>query len=95
MNDDPGLLKMLLDWSWAGVAGLIGVVYKVNSAQHEKHRENQKLLFVKIDEHSKQDELLFREVTQKMTDSFQKLTEKIHDNHVEMLRALPKRKDDL
>lgn len=94
MNDDPSILKTLLDWSWAGVVGLIGVLWKVNTSQHDKHRDTQKLIFEKLDEHKKEDQKLFMEVTKQMNDGFKEVTTIIHQHHVDVLRALPRRKED-
>lgn len=51
-------------------------------------------LFRKFDEHALDDKTQFRDITKQITDQTKELTEMIHSNHSEMLRALPKRKED-
>lgn len=55
---------------------------KTDVSESEKHREYIAKLFEKIDEHSRRDEALFREVLTKMG-----------DNQSELLRELNKKED--
>lgn len=57
-------------------------------------RETLLTLFRKIDDHTLEDKIQFRDVTKQINDQTQTLTKSINDNHSEMLRALPKRRDD-
>lgn len=92
MNEDPGLLKTLLDWSWTVAVGAIGVVWKINDRELSRQRDVSAKIFDKISDHESRDEDRFRDVTKQITDGFATMTTQIHANHAEMLRALPKRK---
>jgi hypothetical protein len=46
---DPSILGKALDWMWAGVVGLVGIIYKVNEKKHESAAEMMKKMDEKID----------------------------------------------
>jgi len=88
------LLAKILDYGWMAVAALLALLWGTNRAEHMRHREIQKTLFDKLNSHEKLDVEMFKEVTQKMTDGFSAVTQKLHENHIEMLKVLPKRRGD-
>lgn len=38
-TEDPGVIKQLLDWAWAGVLGLGGLVYKKHNDEMKDLRD--------------------------------------------------------
>ena len=94
MSEEAGIVAKLLDWAWLGVLALVGVVWRTNSYEMGRQRDNIAKLFEKIDSHAARDEEMFRNTTKNLSDGIAEITQTIHDNHSEMLRALPKRKND-
>ena len=91
---EQNLLSKVLEWSWVIVVGMISVFWKINTDEHKRHREIQKVLFDRLKEHERQDETLFRDLTKQLTDGLASVTQQMTANHVELLRAMPKRKGD-
>jgi hypothetical protein len=92
--EDPSFLKTLLDWSWTGVAALVGIVWKANSVEMGYRREGEIKLHERFGAHEAKDEAQFRDVTKQMTDGFAAIREQLYRQHVETLQAIPKRKAD-
>ena len=94
MSEEAGLLAKLLDWAWAGVLALVGIQWKANTNEMGRQRDNISKLFEKIDSHAARDEEMFRDTTKNISDGLAEMTNTIHENHTEMLKALPKRRSD-
>lgn len=77
---------MMIDWHVVAVGSLtilvmvLGWVWTSTSNRVDKNVQD---LIRTVDDHVKEDTLKFAEVLQKQ-----------YENHIEILRALPKRKDD-
>lgn len=80
---------------WAVILATVGGLWTVSSRAHARHRESILDLYKKLDEHEKEDNENFKSVTKDMNDKFNELMRTINTNHVEMLKSIPKRKDDL
>jgi archaellum component FlaC len=46
---DPSIISKAFEWAWAGILGLVGIVYKVNDKRHESAAQILKTLDEKID----------------------------------------------
>lgn len=92
---DPGIMETFLKWAWAGVLGLVGVLWTIQRKEQENNRDNAKSLFEAIKEHTAHDEAMFREVTKQLTDGMSILKDEMHNNHIEVIKSMPKRKGDL
>lgn len=74
---DPGILKTLLDWGWAAVLGLVGIIWKTTNTQLENRRTGEIAIHKRIGEHEQKD-----------NDRFEKLMSKMAENHAEILTEI-------
>lgn len=82
METDPGLWKQISGWLWALLLPIGAWAWKKQDAEIGLHRGYFAKVFDKMEEHSRRDEELFRNVMEKMG-----------DNHAEILRALGNKAD--
>ena len=76
-GQDPGLFAQLLDWAWAGVLALGGIVFKGLKDDNNKRREDIRQLY----QNAEADRKLTR-------DGFDKLRKELNDQNVAILNAI-------
>ena len=58
---EPGILAKAVDWLWAGVVALVGIVYRTGEEKHKKAMDSIKTLF----ENAENDRALTRDLHEK------------------------------
>ena len=88
-ENDPGMWKELLGYVWGLLLIPVAMVWRkvdgaVQKPEFEKHKENVRDDFRSLFKAAEADRALVR-------DGFEKLTEKMHDNHVTLLEKISER----
>lgn len=79
MAKEVSIWRQVLEYAWAPVAALLGIVWKSINRELKFRREGEISLHKKLDEHIKMD-----------ADNFKELLTRVDDNHKEILGHLLK-----
>ena len=86
MTDDPGLVKTLLEWAWAGVLALGGLVFRGIKDDFETHRKEDRETFIKLFEGQ-------NGIKDAVSDGFRDLDKTISGIHVDLLEKISEKAD--
>ena len=80
---DLGVFRQFLDWTWAALAALGTILYKMNDKKHEDRRKGEIKLHEKLEAHAQEDRQAFRS-----------LENKIDANHREVMQYLMRKSNN-
>jgi hypothetical protein len=81
---DPGLIGKLMEWGWAAISALLGVVYTM----HNKRMDKIEASIVEGDSANRAEIDRQRDNVAKLFDKLEQHAQRSEDRHVEILTAL-------
>ncbi len=96
-QDGAGIFSILLEWAWAGVLALGGLVFKgvKDDIQTKADKSHVQSIYDGLEERKRIEEKLFdriNEESDKTSVQFAQVTAQINQSHIELLNAIHNKK---